>query len=138
MPVELFFIYLYKRKSTKNRKRMPRSGCAFFMTELKKIWEEIEEEIPEANKHGGDNSNMTRHVENLGSNGREYSIAVLKRDAPAIAKRVRRPFMKLSCKSLISSSSYINDQKKPVCTFSCFSSLPQSGASGADCHHRDI
>ncbi len=48
------------------------------------IRQAIESEIPEANEHGGNNSKMIHHVDNIGSTGRSYSIAVLKRDAPEI------------------------------------------------------
>ncbi len=61
---------------------------AMLLPELKQIWQAIEDEIPQANKHGGDMSKVLSHLENKGTGNRSYSIAVLKRDAPEIAERV--------------------------------------------------
>ena len=60
---------------------------AYLLPECKELWQQIEDQIPAANFHGGDNTKVTHNVENRG-NSREYKISVLKRDAPEIAKQV--------------------------------------------------
>lgn len=62
---------------------------AFILPELPEVWSVIENDIPKANKQGRQEkeSKVTCNLKIKG-NDRNYSIAVLKRDAPAIADKV--------------------------------------------------
>lgn len=64
---------------------------AFILPELKEIWQEIEGEISEAKENHRpkkEGSVIYNSYENNRGTSREHAIAVLKRDAPAIAKKV--------------------------------------------------
>lgn len=64
---------------------------AFILPEMPEIWKEIEENVQAVNAHGikHNNEDLTCKVINKEyGNNREYSISLLKRDAPEIAQRV--------------------------------------------------
>lgn len=64
---------------------------AFILPEKPEIWKEIEANVQAVNDHGINqhNEDLTCKVHNKEyGNNRQYSISVLKRDAPEIAQRV--------------------------------------------------
>jgi hypothetical protein len=83
---------------------------AFILPELSDIWQQIEDEIPKANpKHiHKKEDDIIYNIKQQGTS-REYSISVLKRDAPEIADKV--------IKNEISASQgmVMAGKKKPMC-----------------------